>query len=205
MTEVSDTLKQAHEAVVESGVPEELHEVAFREAVRLITMSAAAPRRSSTGTARLWTQHVLSSAAAPADTSAPPVATVSEDEMYDRVVSQTDVDRDKLELLVHLDDDGPRIDMAGLKLGKNNAERTRAVAQILAIVRGFGLGEEATEVSIIRDECNRLKVYDSANFASQVGKIPGFVLSGSGSNRKIRPRGPGIQAFPALVDNLIED
>lgn len=200
MTDVSEILKQAHDAVKDSGVPQELHETAFREAVRLLAPTSVTPRRSLIGQMRPSGVRVESSSVESGESA----FDVSEDDMYDRVVSQTDVDRDKLELLVHLDEDGPRIDLAGLKLGGNNADRTRAVAQILAIVRGFGLGEDATELEVIRKECNRLKVYDPANFSTQVSRLQGFVISGSGSGRKIRPRGPGIQSFPSLVDGLIE-
>lgn len=200
MTDVSEILKQAHDAVKESGLPPELHETAFREAVRLLAPTSVSARRSPVGQIRQSSGRVETVAA-----EGESVFDVSEDDMYDRVVSQTDVDRAKLELLVHLDEDGPRIDLAGLKLGRNNADRTRAVAQILAIVRGFGLGEDATELEVIRKECTRLKVYDPANFSTQVSKLHGFVISGSGSNRKIRPRGPGIQVFPTLVDLLIDN
>ena len=71
---------------------------------------------------------------------------VSEGEMYARVIEHTGVDRGKLERLVHLDDDGPRITITGIKLGKNNAERTRAVAQVLTIARGFGMDEAVTSL-----------------------------------------------------------
>ncbi|NJC22043.1 hypothetical protein BJ994_001119 [Arthrobacter pigmenti] len=201
MSKISDILKKAHAAVRESGVPDPLHEVAFREAVRLIAPSSGTGRRSTTGT-----EGVPSSigAAGPAEARGS-AFDVSEDAMYDRVVAQTDVNRDKLQLLVHLDEEGPRIDIAGLKLGRNNADRTRAVAQILTIVRGFGLDEDATELEVIRSECVRLKVYDSANFSAQVQKLTGFVLSGTGTSRRIRARGPGIQAFPGLVDNLVNN
>ncbi|MDR6120293.1 hypothetical protein QE370_003477 [Aeromicrobium sp. SORGH_AS981] len=199
MNEISDLLRKAHEAVTESGVPEEYRLVAFREAIRFLApQSTVAPRAAATG--------------APRPVSASETARegeadfgVSEAQMYDRVVSQTDADRDKLELLVHLDEDGPRIDIAGIKLGKTNAERTRAVAKILTIVRGFGLDEDATDLDVVRRECARLKVYDQGNFSSHVSKLDGFVVSGTGANRKIRARGPGIQSFAGLVDELITD
>ena len=123
--------------------------------------------------------------------------------MYDRVVTQTGVDRDKLERLVLLDEDGPRLALPGIKLGKSTADRARAVAQVLTIVRGFGLEEDSTSLDLIRTECTRLKVYDSANFSAQVTKMDGYPVAGSGPNRRLRARGPAIAAFPALVDRLL--
>ena len=123
--------------------------------------------------------------------------------MYQRVVTQTGVSRDKLERLVLLDEDGPRIALPGIKLGKNTADRARAVAQVLTIVRGFGLEEDATSLDVIRTECIRLKVYDSPNFSTQVTKMDGYPVTGSGSNKRLRARGQAITTFPALVDRLL--
>jgi hypothetical protein len=95
------------------------------------------------------------------------------------------------------------VSIPGIKLGKNNAEKTRAIAQILTIVRGFGLDEAETSVEVVRAEAIRLKCYDSANFSSQLGKLSGFVITGSGTNRRIRSKAAGIQAFPGLVDSLL--
>lgn len=108
-----------------------------------------------------------------------------------------------MEQVVHLDSDGPKVSIAGIKLGKNNAERTRAVAQILAMARGFGLGESETSLEIIRAECDRLKVYDSANFSSHMKALNGYVITGTGQNRRLRAKGPGIAAFPGFMEKLL--
>jgi hypothetical protein len=128
---------------------------------------------------------------------------VGENEIYERVVEHTGADRERLEQVLHLDDGTVRVSLPGLRLGRNNAERTRAVAQILTIARGFGQEETETSLEVIRSECARLKVYDSANFSSHIGKLAGYVVSGSGQMRRLRPTSPGIQAFPALVDSLV--
>lgn len=127
--------------------------------------------------------------------------------MYDRVVQQTDVDRDKLERVVHMEDDGPKVSIPGLKLGKTNAERARAVAQILTITRGFGMGERETSLEVIRTECDRLRVYDRANFSTHMKALngSGYVISGSGQNRRLRAKGPAIATFPTFVDDLLAD
>ena len=201
--ETSDILKKAWAAVQDAGLPDKLHEVGFQEAVRLespqqpapvVTVpSAAAPKPGSAGN---------NGSASDPSKEAPGTA-VSEKLMYDRVVAQTNVDRDKLERIVFLDEEGPRLALPGIKLGRNTADRARAVAQVLTIVRGFGLEEDATSLDVIRNECTRLKVYDSANFSTQVTRMDGYPVTGSGPNRRLRARGPAITAFPALVDRLL--
>ncbi len=97
--------------------------------------------------------------------------------------------------------------MPGIKLGKNNADRTRAIAAIFTVVRSFGLDEDETSVELVRDEAQRLKCYDSANFSSQLKVLQsqGYVLKGSGSNRRIQVKGTGIAEFPNLVSKLSGD
>jgi hypothetical protein len=33
--------------------------------------------------------------------------------------------------------------------------------------------------------------------------LNGYVISGTGQNRRLRAKGPGIAAFPHVVDNLL--
>lgn len=198
MTEVSDTLRKAHEAVIAAEIPDHLQEVAFREAVRLLApvaqpvITALSPRSVVATPGK----------ALPMTVGSDDVPDVSEDEMYDRVVTQTGADRSNVEQLFHMDNGVPVISLPGLRLGKNNAEKTRVIAQVLTIARGFGLGENDTSIEIIRNEANRLKCYDSANFTSHLATLDGYVITGSGQNRRIRAKANGIQTFPTLVERI---
>jgi hypothetical protein len=199
--EVSDVLKDAWAAVEAAELPSEIQPVAFREAVRLLS-----PVSSATTSAVLMPGHSTDSTPGIAEPDGGAVhVPVSEREIYDRVVEHTGVDRQKLEHLVHMDDDGPRMSVAGLKLGKNNAERARAVAQIITMVRSFGIGDTDTPLEVIRAECDRLKVYDSANFSSQVRALNGYVITGTGQNRRVRAKSAAVQAFSGFVDGLLTD
>lgn len=202
--DVSETLKKAWAAVQEADLPELMHEVAFREAVRLLAPTgnglAVVPRAGKLNGDATAEQASRSNGEGASDGGTPGV---TEAEMYDRVVQQTGVDREKLERIVHLDIDGPRVSIAGIKLGKNNAERTRVVAQVLAITRGFGLSESDTPLEVIRAECDRLKVYDLNNFSAQMKALNGYVITGTGQGRRLRAKGTGISAFAGLVDDLV--
>jgi hypothetical protein len=204
--DVSETLKKACAAVEDADLPEKLHEAAFREAVRLlvpapvvIVPASGVQRVGKPGGTDGGGAGGLSSGGWNGDSG----ITVSEDDIYDRVVAHTGVDRGELEQVVHLDDGALRVSIPGLRLGRNNAERARAVAQILTITRGFGIEEHETSLDVIRAECDRLRVYDQNNFSSHMKALTGFVITGSGANRRVRAKGPGIAAFPALVDKLL--
>lgn len=201
--EVSETLKRAWAAVEQAGLPKEIHQVAFCEAVRLIVPAAASATRSTTGGTGRSPSAERDSDSNGGASNGDGKITATEDGVYDKVVAQTGVDRDKLEQVVHLDDGALKVSIPGLKLGKNNAERARAVAQILTVTRGFGIEESETSLEVIRTECDRLRVYDQNNFSSHMKALVGYVVTGSGTNRRVRAKGPGLQAFPALVDSLL--
>ena len=197
---VSEVLKNAWSAVEEAGLPAEVQPLAFREAVRLM-----APAIQSDSPRRRTAVNTPPGGGASGTPFTPSVedGIASEEEIYERIVTHTGVDRHHLEQVIHLDDDGIRISLPGLKLGSNTAERIRSVAQILTIARGFGQEETETPLDAIRGECNRLKVYDPANFGTHVSKLNGFVLTGSGQNRRLRAKSAGIEGFPALVERLL--
>lgn len=200
--DVSATLKAAWEAVEDAGLPERVQEAAFREAVRLLapTESVSAPARGQSRPAKLYLDKGGSGGNG---LEAGITIDIDEDELYDRVAMHTGADRDLVERLVYLDGDAIKVSIPGLRLGRNNAERARAVAQILTVTRGFGLEEHGTPLEVIRVECERLKVYDQANFSSQLKALNGFVITGSDRSRRLRAKGAGIEAFPALVEALV--
>jgi hypothetical protein len=203
--EVSEVLKEAWAAVEAASLPDSIQPVAFREAVRLLSPAKyPAPPLSQTPPPGYLRGASHGGVGPTGDGGSENVGlAVSEDEIYAKVVEHTGVDRDKLEQVVHLDGDSLKVSIPGIRLGKNNAEKTRAVAQILTVVRGFGLDESETAIEVIRAEVSRLKCYDSANFSSHLSKLSGFVLTGSGTNRRIRAKSTGITAFPGLVGSLL--
>ncbi len=201
--EVSTLLKKAWSAVEDAGLPDEIQPLAFREAVRLLSPVEGAQAGARSGGVKPGGDGGNKGAANGDSNGGQGAVVVTEDEIYDRVATQTGIDRHKLEALVHLDDDGLRISLPGLKLGKTNSDRARAVAQILTVTRGFGLAESETSLEVIRTECDRLKVYDSANFSAHIKGLSGYVISGTGPNRRLRAKGPGIQAFATLVEGLV--
>ena len=206
--EASEVLKTAWTAVREADLPESIHSVAFREAVRLIapqTPFASSPSHRPPPDEFSEGNRGNKSKSNGGENGDGGGLAVTETEIYEKVVQQTGVNRAKLEQLIHLDNDTVKVSLPGIRLGKNNADKTRTVAQILTIVRGFGLEEDDTSVEIVRSEVQRLKCYDSANFSSQLAKLGGFVITGSGNNRRIRAKAPGIATFPGLVDELVTD
>jgi hypothetical protein len=216
--EVSETLKKAWAAVEDAGLPDKIHEVAFREAVRLLVPAPAMAAISTAAVQRVAGSRGASgatgggvSAGGTSGRASNDVGSdgdgsaimATEDAILEKVATHTGVPSQKLENLVHLDDGVLKVSIPGLKLGRSTADQTRAIAQIITIVRGFGLDEAETSLELVRAEAQRLKCYDQANFSAQIKKLNGYLITGSGTNRRIRAKSAGIQAFPALVDGLL--
>lgn len=204
--EASELLKKAWEAVQAADLPDKIHEVAFREAMRIIAPQVSAPATGTGPRAGKPTGNGMTGTGGSSGGGSNGDGGIgaTEEEILDKVSAQTGVDRTRLEEIVHLDGDVLKVSIPGIKLGRNNADKTRTVAQVLTIVRGFGLDETETSVELVRSEVTRLKCYDPANFSAHLGKLNGFIITGAGTSRRIRAKAVGIQAFPALVDSLLD-
>jgi hypothetical protein len=202
--DTSEVLKEAWAAVEKASLPDKIHEVAFREAVRLVSPPVGAAAGGKSGRAGKSAAGGGGTGNTSGSSATEGSIQMSEDELLAKVVEQTGADQAKLEALVYLDEGVLKISLPGIKLGKNNADKTRTVAKILTIVRGFGLEEDGTSVELIRSEAQRLKCYDPANFAAHLTKLDGYVITG-GPNRKVRAKAAGIEAFPSVVDALSAD
>lgn len=200
--DVSETLQKAWKAVEDAGLPTEVREAAFREAVRLLSPATgtAAPATATAAPAPAPPARPVPEEGVTRGSEEAVTVTVSEEEMYERVARETGVAREKIEHLVHIEDDGPHFSIPGNKLGKSQAMQIRTVAQVLTILRLYGLGESETPIDVIRSECKRLKVYDDKNFSTLMGKVDGFVKTESG---RLKAKVAGKKAFPDLVDQLL--
>lgn len=200
----SSVLQEAWSAVEEANLPERIHEVAFREAVRLIAPPVAVTTRpfqaarnnSSTATVTPGGNGGVGSD--PKENA----ITLPDDELVQKVSTGTGADAVALANLIYTDEGVLRLNVPGIKLGKNNADRTRAIAAVFTVVRSFGLDEDDTSVELVREEAQRLKCYDSANFSSQLKALQGFIIKGAGTNRRIQAKSPGLSEFPNLVAKL---
>lgn len=210
--DTSAVLKEAWAAVENAGLPDKIHEAAFKEALRLIAPLPSAATVQQSGQAGKPGSGLSTGGGAGSNGSAPSgddqsesAITASENDLLERVATGTGTDLEVLLNLVHLDNGQLRISLPGIKLGKNNADKTRMIARIFTIVRSFGLNEDDTSVELVRDEAQRLKCYDSANFTAQLSKLNGYITKGTGANRRIQAKGPGIAEFPGLMKKLAEE
>jgi hypothetical protein len=196
--EMAETIRTAWVAVEESGIPEPMRELAFRETLRVLLASAKSATQDgevvATGGGSLPSEEPRGKSS----------SSIDEATVLSAIADRTEVPIEKLERVFHLDDGVVKVLIRTSALGRTNADKTRNVAQIITVARKLGLGSADTPFSIIRDECDRLHILDTANFASKhLPNIEGFSVKGDGRNRRLEARSIALDAFPALIDKVL--
>lgn len=202
--ELAESIKTAWAAVEKSGVPDQVQELAFKEALRVLfgTTQAAqqqdkhAPKPpSDKGGGAFRALSLDDGGDGPA---------VDEETVMAALVEHTGVPVDNLERVFHLDNGVVKLLVNHNALGSNAADKTRATAQIITVIRKIGMGHADTSFGVIRAECDRKHYYDAGNFASKhLPNIDGFAVKGEGRNKKLEARNSGIKAFPALIEKVL--
>ena len=190
--EYLDALKRTWSDIQEAELPPELYEAAFNAGLRhYIGVDAEMPAETAPVSPRPPNPPMATQMAPTAGASA-------------RLSAETGVDSEVLDALIYFDADGvPGINGAARRLGKNNAERTRTIALVIAGARHFANDEIEVPVAQIRDVCKERGVYDPNNFAAYLSDVPGFTLSGPKANRVLRAKSDAAVRFRQKVSEVM--
>jgi hypothetical protein len=200
---LDQAIKGAWLAVEESGVPDHVQELAFKEVLRAVLGTAKPVAANAAGDASRDTPR-LSGDSENGSGDVEQEGASGEQSVRTAVADHTGVPVEKLEQVFHLDNGVVKIAVNHNALGRNAADKTRAAAQIITVVRKIGMGEADTDFDVIRDECQRKHFYDGSNFANKhLPGIDGFVIKGDGRKKRLEARTAGISAFPALIDRVL--
>jgi hypothetical protein len=193
--DVAKVLKDAWQAVQDSGVPKELQETAFNRAVDLYGGAPAGQPPI-----------VLPTPPASPGTATSPAGHTGNDEnvFYDQLASATKVSRQRLESLVHLEDGEPRMAIHTSKLPKGKKPGQLFIARVILTSRYVALGETEVPLAVVRSECDRYGVQDG-NFAANMKTLSGtgITISGSGKSQKAKVRQSYIDGFAQWVTGTL--
>ena len=191
--EFLEVLERAWADVQAAKIPPELYDTAFKEALKHYTgqvtaaVSAAAPAAFDPSTNR----GEASSRGAP-------------DGVFAALAVETATPREQLEEVFYFAADGsPALNIPARRLGKSNAERTRAIALLIASVRHFGMDEMEITVDDVRLMCSDMNVYDSNNFSTYVASVPGLILSGPRGSKVFRVKPDAKSKFKQKVAEIV--
>ncbi|MEV4990020.1 hypothetical protein [Pseudarthrobacter sp. LMD1-1-1.1] len=153
--DTTEQLAAAWDAVEKAGIPEHLHEVAFKAAlsiqgVVLSPMNAATP--VSTG------HHPTPDERhEPEMAGSAPVVQESSNDFFSRFSRETGIDLDALEEVFYLHEGLPGLNVPARKLGASRSAQTRAATLAMTAAYHFGLDEAGDRVAAVRKECEQLR------------------------------------------------
>jgi hypothetical protein len=198
----SDLLKMAWEAVEESGVPEHIQAVAFREAVEHLraedddggseSRTKQQEGRGRKGATRRKQQDADGDGAGPVD----------EDTFFARLADESGAEEKDLRDVLTLSGNTVHVAPATRKLGGSKAQGARNVTALVAGARAFGLGEDPINAIAVHDELKRKKLWDPNNFAAKhLGPLDGF---NQGANRtELRTTSKWVGDFTSALDQAL--
>jgi hypothetical protein len=200
--DVTKVLKDAWQAVKDSGVPKELQEVALSRAIDMLSGAPAAQPPIVSPTPPPGTPTPPAGASNPPPT--PPPGGSDEDNFYAKLTKETEVPRERLESVVHLDDGVPKIALNPKRLPDGKKAGQLFIARVILTARHVFLAEAATPFAEVRAECDRIGVADR-NFTTHMKAMdaPGLTVVGSGHKQRIKVRKNYISAFGDFLDSTI--
>lgn len=206
---VSDLIAEAWKAVKDAGVPEALQEVAFKEAMSVLT----------TGTSQGNAKPAIGGAAAPAAPKPKPKTKPSprrdttedeilgtvlpDDDLFDKFSKETGVPRQELEEVFYFDGGKPILNGPARKLGSNLASQARTVAIAITAAYHYALDVRDVPAARIADECKRLKCWDTDNFSSYMAKEKAVNFIGPRGKKVFRVKQPDtVDALKTTVNSI---
>lgn len=197
--ELHDILSEAWKSVEKSGVPEALHEAAFKEALAFL-------REGGVSKAATSRQHQSSGRRKSGERSeplAPNAELPSEAEFFTELAKESGVSERDLRDVLQLTKNGTvHVTPATKDLGSNLAEQARTVVALVANARAIGLRESPVNADAVRAEVSRKRCMDSGNFsATVVGRLKG--VNRGASNKEFVTTSRWVDEFRAAVDQAL--
>jgi hypothetical protein len=202
---LEELLSRAWKAVEKSGVPESLHEVAFKEALDELRGEARGDVAEQTRTERArrgtgkktGAKRQSATKKASAADGAPSIP--DDDEFFTRLADESGVEEQDLRDILQLTRQGEvRVTSPTRRLGDTVADQAKSVIALVAGARAHGLNERPVNARAVRTEASRKNCYQQNNFASgHLGPMRGF---NAGGRDEIVLTSRWVAEFKAAVD-----
>lgn len=204
---VSDLIAEAWKAVKDAGVPETLHEVAFKEAMSVLTAgtSQANAKPAVGGGAAAGATKAKAKASARRETTEDEVigTVLPDDDLFDKFSKETGIPRQELEEVFYFDGGKPILNGPARKLGGNLASQARTVAIAITAAYHYALDARDVPAAKIADECKRLKCWDTDNFSSYMAKEKAVNFIGPRGKKVFRIKQPDtVEALKTTVNSI---
>jgi len=206
---VSDVIAEAWKAVKDAGVPESLQEVAFKEAMSVLTAgtSLANAKPAADGAAALTAPKPKPKPKPKArreTTEEEVIGTVlPDDDLFDKFSTETGIPRQELEEVFYFDGGKPILNGPARRLGSNLASQARTVAIAITAAYHYALDVRDVPAAKISDECKRLKCWDTDNFSTYIAKEKAVNFIGPRGKKVFRIKQPDtVEALKTTVNSI---
>lgn len=175
--EVHEALAWAWAEVLKAKLPDHLHEAAFKEAIALL--SDAKPVTSIRDGGRPKPPKVTK----PLGGTETEITGVG---LLKKMAEETGIPASELEDVMYFKEQTPFVKGPARKLGTSRSAQSRRVALLLAAAHHYALDEPEVSSEVVREECRRLKCFDTGNFGTSISSVPGTVTNGQGRKKNVR-------------------
>jgi hypothetical protein len=194
--EVDELLRRAWKSVEKAGIPEALHEVAFKEAVDILRSGKPLESAKTTVTVKSKKRPTTEKQ----DGEVQSVDAPDEDTFFSTLADESGVPEADLRDILNLVG-GRKVQVTppSRTLGGNQTQQAQTVIALVAGARSRGLSEKPVNAGAVRDELKRKNCWSSGNFAGyHLGPMKGF---NAGSNKEeILTTTRWVEEFKAAVD-----
>lgn len=198
--EVEDLLARAWAAVEKAGIPEPLHDYAFREALSRLDKAASASRPES--------KHAEAPAEAPTlpaedKGSTTKSKTVHQSDLFAKFASDSDLPIEDLERAFFFNDGVPHLNVARTKLGNNAADQAKAVAVAITAAYDFALDKTPIAEAAVRDEVNRLRISVGQNWSRTMRSLQGAGWIGLARQKQFKTTNTTQEELRKILKNAL--
>ncbi|BBY77841.1 hypothetical protein MPRF_47400 [Mycolicibacterium parafortuitum] len=196
--DVAKVLKDAWQAVEDSGVPKEMQEIAFNRAVDLYGYAPSVAQPPITAPS----PDVASNGSGNTTGSGASTGTIkSESAFYESMCKATGISEDALLRLIDIHEGAPRIALKASQLPNAAAKAQKVVSLLIILARHYYNDENEVALSYCLAECKRLSCLND-NFKRDVGRIDDLLLTGTGTDTKAKVREPLVKSAKESLKKL---
>ncbi|MFE7507456.1 hypothetical protein [Promicromonospora sp. NPDC057488] len=192
---VEELLARAWAAVEKAGIPEPLHEYAFKEALARLDGSTSVESQSTqdgspnpAGTKPAPTEE------APADLSDP----------FAKFAHESGVPVEDLERTFFFTEDGlPHLNGPRAKFARNAADQAKVVAVAITAAYNFVLDQKTVPDEVIKTEAARLKIDIGGNWARAMTKLQGASWVGQARQKQFKTTSTTADSLQNIVKKIL--
>lgn len=180
MHHLSQNIQDAYKIVTESGIPEELHRIAFQWTLENLTASLEAKSNSTEHAASIASSDIASLAA------------------------KLGISLEQAEDMFEISEDSVSLTISSKQLPKSKSQATRAIALLIGMANAE-LFKKQTSYDEVRHAADYLGCLDVSNFSKQMKQLDSLIkIKGSGRKAEFSLKQPGREEAMVVAQELQE-